>query len=536
MAAHRPVPERRKMCYAYSMNDIKVFSNSLSPASICRVIVEDAERSPRYGEMRDAQAYFEGHNLTIEKKTRNFVDASGKTHANPVAANTRLSSSFLRNLIQQKQDYAFAKTFVFKLCTMDGEEVNVSDAEGLAKDYYDEWNALIREQLFRLSYKMTGNAVNKGITWCYVWIDQDGGFKLVEVEPEHVYPIWKDVAHSELTHLVNAYLVKEYENTSPTDHRYAEYWTGTERILFDVDGAFTPIYDIMDADGYPVTSHMLRDGAQVSWDRIPFIPFKGTDDEKPLLSFIRSYIDTYDMIASKASDGLQDDIDPLLIFKGISAEIQHLAEAREIAKSTRTMSLDPDGDAFYLQANANVKNNLDLMEALKKNIIKFGYGVDFEDNRFGGNPNQMVVKALYQNMDTYVDGLERHFQDFMEDLKYFFDKWFSWKHGTPVEQLEEYRLMVKLDRSMMINLTAQIDDTIKLQQTGISQRTILEFNPVVQDVDVEIARMRKEQEEQDAIFYRNNYPGMGEDSDTEVDIPRGPGRPAKDDGSLTTEK
>lgn len=487
------------------MNGIRVFSNELDPAIICRTIVDNASTSPEYGEMRAAQAYFEGHNLTIEKKVRDYVDAQGKVHTNPSASNTRLASSFLRTLVQQKQDYAFAKTFILKMCTMDGEEIDTSTIEGLGRNYFDAWNTLIREQLFRLAYKMTGTAVNKGITWCYVWIDSKGELQLVEMDPEQIYPVWKDMAHSELTHLVNAYDVYYYETPSYKEKRFAEYWTDTQRILFDITGAYTVVNDLRDAEGNPVVSHMLRDGFPVSWDKIPFIPFKGTDDEKPLLTFIRSYIDTYDMIASKASDGIQDDIDPLLIFKGISAEVQHLAEAREIAKSTRTMALDTDGDAFYLQANSDVTRNLSLMEALKKNIIKFGYGVDFEDNRFGGNPNQMVVRALYQNMDTYVDGLERHFQDFMEDMKYFFDKWYAWKNNVNVEELKEYRLIVKLDRSMMINLTAQIDDTIKLQQTGISQRTILEFNPVVQDVDLEISRIRKEREQENADFFNNDY-------------------------------
>ena len=65
------------------------------------------------------------------------------------------------------------------------------------------------------------------------------------------------------------------------------------------------------------------------------------------------------------------------------------------------------------------------MSNLKLDIIKFGYGVDFDDVRFGGNPNQMVIQSLYQNLDTYMDGLERQFQKFINKLKYFFDRWYE---------------------------------------------------------------------------------------------------------------
>jgi hypothetical protein len=48
---------------------------------------------------------------------------------------------------------------------------------------------------------------------------------------------------------------------------------------------------------------------------------------------------------------------------------------------------------------------------------------------------------------------------------------------------------------MMINQSAQIDDTVKLANTGVSRKTLLEFNPVVQDVELEQGRIEEEQKE-----------------------------------------
>ena len=46
---------------------------------------------------------------------------------------------------------------------------------------------------------------------------------------------------------------------------------------------------------------------------------------------------------------------------------------------------------------------------------------------------------------------------------------------------------------MMINQSSQIDDCVKLANTGVSKKTQLEFNPVVQDVELELERIEEEQ-------------------------------------------
>lgn len=145
-------------------------------------------------------------------------------------------------------------------------------------------------------------------------------------------------------------------------------------------------------------------------------------------------------------------------------------------------------------------------------MIKFSYGVDMNDARFGGNPNQLVIKSLYQDLDTYTDGIERHFQSFIEQLKYFFDKWYEITGRGSFAEAQEYKILVKLDRSMLINQSSLIDDTVKLQGTGVSQKTLLEFNPVVQDVELEQKRLENEKAEND-IFRLDSEPDKKQDSD-----------------------
>ena len=476
------------------MNEITIFNDDLSSAEITQIIVNENKLSDKSKIVKSADNYFNCHNEEIENKTRTYYDKDGKPHENPNASNAKIPANFYRMLVQQKQDYGFAKSFVFKLSDENEKDVDVKE-----NDYGKEWEKFLKKTLYKFAYFSSEKAINHGLTWCYVWIDDDGELQLKNVSAKYIYPIWKDNEHTKLDKLVYNYQVKQYKSLNPTITEYAEYWTDKERIIFDTSN-YEDVTDVKNEMGEVIHSHMLQGNEGISWDKIPFVPFKGTNDEKSMLEFIKEYIDNYDELSSKSVDGLNDDLDPLLVFKGISPDVSDLLEAREIAKMTRTISLDTDGDAHYIQAQTNIDAYNSTLARLKRDLINFGYGIDYEDVRFGGNPNQLVIKSLYQNLDTYTDGLERHFQNFINELKYFFDKWYEFTNRGSFEEVQKYTIGIKLDRSMMINESSLIDDTVKLAGTGISQRTLLENNPIVDDVELELERIKVQQKEQQELF------------------------------------
>ena len=488
------------------MNTIINFSDSLAPSTITKIIVDKFKNSDSIKMIRTADNYYSVNNEEINTKSSTYYDRDRKPHNNPNASNVKIKSNFLRMLVQQKKDYGFSKPFIFLLSDENENEIELDDNE-----YGKEWNKFLKKQLFDKISSVAGLAINHGISWVYLWIDDDGELNIKELSAEYVYPIWKDTQHDDLNRLVYNYQIEKYNSSSPETKEYAEYWDDDTRIIFDVDD-YTQVVDNTDSEGNPMNYHMTDGEDGVSWGKIPFVAFKGTDDEMPMLSFVKEYIDAYDKLSSRSVDTLIDELDPLLIFKGISPEFNSLLEAREVAKLTKTMALDTDGDARYITTQSNVAQYLERMSNLKLDIIKFGYGVDFDDVRFGGNPNQMVIKSLYQNLDTYMDGLERQFQKFINKLKYFFDRWYELMGKGSFDEVKRYTIKVKLDKSMMINNSSMIDDTVKLSGTGISKKTILEFNPIVQDVDLEMERIeeerKKEMEDNDLFDFTSQQKGL----------------------------
>lgn len=468
---------------------------------ITKVLIELYKDSDEIKAIVEADDYYKKKS-NIAKKTRCYYDKDRNAYDNPNASNARISSAFLRQLVQQKQDYGFAKTFILKV-TKNGEEVKETPEKD-DDQYLIYWKDFVEKTLAKFSYLSCKNAVNQGIAWAFVWIDENGELNLKLVPSSLIYPVWKDDEHNELDVLIYHYTTTEYSSLVPEVTEYGEYWDKENHIIYNITKGYEPVPQLMDKENNALYSHMVSsEGKPISWKKIPFIAFKGTDDETPLLSMIKEQIDAFEELISKGVDGIIDDLDPILLLKGISASLSDVMEARELVKLTKTISVDSDGDAGFVQAKTSVDQNLLMAEKLRRDIIKFGYGVDYEDAKFNGNPNQMVIKSLYQNLDTYVDGLERNFQSFIDNLKYFFDKWLEWKGFGTAEKFKEYKVLIKLDRDMMINQSSMIEDAVKLANTGISLETQLEFNPVVQDVELEKQRLeqeRKETEKNNPLF------------------------------------
>jgi SPP1 family phage portal protein len=497
------------------MNDVVneniIFADSLSPAIITQIIISKAKLSDVYTEMKIAEKYYK-LNSDIENKTRVYYDSKRVPHDNPAASNFKIKSNFLRNLVEEKQNYCLSKTFILKIKDENNDEVSLSD-----NDYGKEWNSFLSKELFQHSYKQLGEAVNYGIAWSYVYIDSDGSLKLKNVIPYSLYPIWKDREHKELDRVVYNYTTEKYESLTANLTEYAEYWTDTERILFNVSKGYKEEPLLYDINNNPIHSQMVRGEEDLSWGKVPFIDFKSTDDEIPLILFVKDRIDAYEILDSNGADGLADEIDAILLMKGISPDIQHLIESRELMKLTKMAVVDSDGDARYIQPSMDIQSGLNKMASLKKDLIQSGYGVDFDDARFGGNPNQMVIQSLYESLNTYANGLERHFQDYINKLKYFFDKWYEFTGRGSFDDCQKYTVLVSFDRQMMINQSAVIDDTVKLSGTGVSQKTLLEFNPVVQDVDMELDRLEEEQKEKQKQMEQGmfNFPQHDEENNFE---------------------
>lgn len=483
-----------------------------SNKDITRNILQEWRGSETIKDMQEAEMYYKVKNTNIDNKTRNYKDEEGKIILNENLSNTKNKTAQYRKSVNQKYNFALAKPFIIS-CDV--------------KNYKEAWEAFLNDKVRAVIQRCGKNGINKGIGWLYVWIDNTGELNIVEVDPKTIYPAWNDEAHTELDALVRDYQIIQYENLTPKTIYKVEYWDKSivekyiDYGLGQGSGDLAPdlgngAYELSDEETIRATiqqSHLTnKDGSGQGWEKVPFIFFKGCSDELPLLNECKTDIDNYDMVKSKAIDSILDDIDAVLVVEGISAEMGELSRARKMVQNSRIVAIDPGGKAYFEKVNSDVTAIAQELELIKKDIQDNTSTVDLTTIKLGTNPSGQSMKSFYESLNEWANGYETEFRVFMNNLKYFFDKWLSWKGGFGTfEQLQQIKITFTLDRDMMIN-ESEILEGISKMNGILSQETLDEMNPWVENHEKEQQRRdedaKKEQENQELYKFEKDLDNL----------------------------
>ena len=489
---------------------------------ITRNILHEWRNSPKIEDMHEAELYSLVQNTAIESKTRAYQDENGAIVQNTMLSNVKSKTAKYRKSLNQKFNFALAKPFVIS-CDND--------------KYKEEWENFLTEA-HRKVIKRTGkSAINKGIGWIYPWINEKGELDIVDMTSETIYPAWSDIAHTELDAIVRDYSVTEYNNTTPGEIQKVEFWDreivekyidrGYGQGSGDLEADPGKEYELSEMDDIEKPevireTHMKdRKGNGISWERVPFIFFKGNDDELPLLNECKSDVDAYDMLKSKSIDSLLDDIDAVLVVEDMSPEMGELTRARKLVQESRIMVVDRGGKAEFIKVDANVQAVAQELELIGKEIQDNTSTVDLTTIQLGTNPSGAAMRAFYESLNEWANGFEAEFAVMMENLKYFFDKWLAWKGGLGTfEELQKIEISFALDRDMMIDETSIIDNIVKLQ-SELSQETRDELNPYIENHEKEEKRRKEDMDKelkQNDLLLKQQDPNDDNDDENADDI------------------
>ena len=145
-----------------------------------------------------------------------------------------------------------------------------------------------------------------------------------------------------------------------------------------------------------------------------------------------------------------------------------------------------------LEVKVNVDNYKAIIEIFKKALIENGMGYDAKDDRMSGNPNQMNIQSMYSDIDLDANDMETEMQAAFEYLLWFVKAHLS---NMGLGDFEGEEATITFNRDILINETEAIDSCVK--SVGIlSDETIIEQHPWVDDVQKELERIKRQKEEQ----------------------------------------
>ena len=422
----------------------------------------------------------------ILNRQRTIIGADGKLQVVNNLPNNRIVNNQYALMVDQKTNYLVGKPF-----TMNCEN----------KAYVDLLSKVFNRRFQRLLKYVCEDALNGGIGWMYPYYDDKGRLNFKHFPAYDILPFWADDDHTILDCAIRLYS--------------QEVWNGyqkekVEKVeIFKPDGLWRYIYQndmlIPDTDaGEHENYFAVVDGEgsveEFNWTEIPLIPFKYNKQELPLINRVKTIQDGINTMLSDFENNMQEDArNTILILKNYDG--QDLGEFRHNLSTFGTVKVRNDGGVETLQIEINAENYKSVLELMKKALIENARGYDAKDDRLSGNPNQMNIQSMYSHIDLDANGMETEFQAAFEQLLWFINQDFS-NRGKGDFDGED--IQITFDRDILINESEAIDNCSK--SVGIlSDETIVEQHPWTNDVELELARLKKEKEE--AMEQAQEYSG-----------------------------
>lgn len=417
-------------------------------------------------DMINAYNYLIG-NHDILKRKRTVIGRNGYEEEISTLPNNKIVDNQYAKAVEQKTNYLFARQLTIE-CKDENFETRI-------KNLFDK-------RFNRMFKKLGENAINYGIGWIYVYLENDK-IQFKNFAPYEILPFWADEEQTILDMVVRVYTIESYNKNRKENITKVE--------VYHKDRVDYYLYDrqlILEKSERYIT---LNGDKLVVFNSIPVIPFKSSSKEQPLLNSVKSLQDSLNLIKSNFVNVMEEDPRlTCLVLKGYEGE--NLGEFRENFATYGIIKLSNNVDnsgVETLKIEVNSENYLAIINMLKKSIIENANAFDVKDERLANNPNQMNIRSMYSDIDLASNGLEVEFQCSLEILFEFCAIFFKILYN---ENFIDEKVQVTFNKDQLLNSSEIIQDLANSYEM-LSHETILSKHPFVKDVEEELQRIQKEE-------------------------------------------
>lgn len=473
--------------------------------------------------MLEGERYFRNQNDILKKDLKTYTvfdqtTGNNKKIVNENKSDEHLPHGFYPKQVSQKKAYVCGKPITITYNTpVDG------DRDETTKKAEKKINNMIWNRLGANFEKLIKNrlkeASNKGRAWLHPDY-REGKLVLKKIPSEECIPIYDNETQSYLEGFIHFYSIQDLSEDKPEDRIYVEYWDKKEvRYYIETKVGDTTIFleDVTRPrpechwyrEIYDNALNNLKKIEKHSWGRVPFIEIENNEEKTTDLEPIKPLIDAYDLINSNFVNTVEDLKEIVWLINGYGAEdLLTLIENLRINGVARTNDTAGKIDAKLLPIPYEARQA--LLKGLKELIYEFGRAVDTSNkDLIGQAPSGVSLEFLYTDLDMKADdaigGLTSAIYEILwyvlQDLK---------MQGKIPQEINEFDFKIEFNKSRIFNETEKVNTLSN--DSVMSIKSKLEKHPYVDDVDIEMQRLREEKEEnmkiQSQIF--NNSGGFND--------------------------
>jgi len=426
--------------------------------------------------MTTCRNYYHNKPEILQRRQVYYVD--GNPVEDTTKSNHRLVNNFFKLLVDQKMGYLV------------GNPINLTSYSKNEKIIDDIYNVL-GEKWDDVICELVKNVSIQGQYWMHPYINSEGEFDYQIVDSRQIIPIFDTAYETKLLALIRYYPIQIVDERGREVSRYkVEYWDSEKCTYYieDKDGDY--VLDDTESPNpcYHWYSYNTANASELkahSWGRVPWIQFKNNEECSSDLDTIKSLQDDFDLNMSDFSNSLADIQEVVTAVMGYDG--QDLAEFIKDLKVRKAVKVGEGGDIKTIKQEIPFEARKEHLNNLKELIFMFGQGVDFSTDRFGNSPSGIALRFLFAALDLKCDVLERKLKT---SLREFF--WFVCKYLGKYDYKD---IKITFKRNTMVNESEIIDNCVKSQGI-VSQKTIVEKHPWIEDPELELEALKEEKLDQ----------------------------------------
>lgn len=401
-------------------------------------------------------------------------------------ADNRIPFNFHGLLVNQKAAYMFTAPPLFDL----GE-----------KQANKQLTKFLGDKYAKVCKDLCIDASNCTLGWLHVWKNTKGAWNYAVVSPKEIIPIWSKSLEKELIGVLRAYM--DIDEETGDNYTVYEYWNDTECNSYRLK-AGDELELLQPYRMFLVNPELAEMSEQYKHDvgEVPFFPFFNNNINTNDLVNIKPLIDTYCKVFSGFVNDLEDIQEVIFVLTNYGGA--NLGEFLRDLKQYKAIQIESDGDGDHsgvstLTIELPVEAREKLLTITRKCIFEQGQGIDPDPENFG-NSSGVALNFLYSLLELKA-GLQE------TEFKLGFGRFIRCvcrlmnipiKDDTIVQTWT--RTSVKNDLELS-QIAAQSNGTV-------SKETIVKNHPWTEDVQAELAAIKKEEEEQNGeisdMFPKNN--------------------------------
>jgi len=449
---------------------------------------KEFEASTRYKEMKIGDRYF-ANDTDIQKKQRKYIELDGTEKIAKHAKNFKLEHSIIYKLVMQKASFLLKQEPTIQ--QRDEEHKNVTYSKEIGKIFNKKMHKRLKRTVIE--------AVNKGLNWWYVYIDEQGELKVRLKYATKIIPLWADDEHEILDAIIMVYKLQQYTDTGKEDVIKLEYCNleGVRYYVLDGDHLIEDVEEAekhkkaflkYDEEGTSIFGHFILNGVAMVWKKIPYVYWKYNCNELSLIHYLKSLVDCYNELTSRKADNIYEAPDGVNVVKNYNDDEEKFQNKLQ---TINTIFIDTDGDYKRETIQTDIEAFRVFIEQLRKDIYEAGFGVDTQSDKFGNQKSGIAIQELYADLDLDCSNIEIEFQASLEYFKFFIDNWLFMKTGKDYSNIE---LDFSFNKTMTVN-EQELIENCKNSVGIVSNRTIRAKHPFVTDLDKEEKQIKKEEKE-----------------------------------------